>query len=49
MPSVPRPKGKAKKIAYKLLGIPDNMKKQKKKRNDKIEQRLVFEETIRVR
>lgn len=48
MPSAPRPKGKAKKIAYKILGTPPNMKKSKKPR-PKVEERLVFEETTRVR
>ena len=48
MPAMPRLKGKATKIAYAILGIPDNMKKDTKK--DKyLEQRLVFDETSRVR
>lgn len=50
MPQAPRPKGKAQKIAYKILGVPENLKKNKKKPKDsKTEQRLVFEETVRVR
>lgn len=49
MPAMPRPEGKAKKIAYAILGVPDNMKtvkSPKKKREDK---ELVFQETVRVR
>lgn len=50
MPAMPRLSGKAKKIAYKILGKPLNMQQPKhnlkKEQNDK---RLVFEETTRVR
>ena len=49
MPQAPRPKDKSRKIAYKILGVPENMKKQKKPKDNKIDQRLVFEETVRVR
>lgn len=48
MPGMPRVDDKAKAIAYKILGVPANMKKSKKK-DSKIEKRLEFEETIRVR
>lgn len=48
MCQAPRPKGKAKKIAYKLLGVPQNMKKSRKPRKQ-VEERLVYEETSRVR
>jgi hypothetical protein len=48
MPGMPRIPGKAKEIAYKILGVPDNMKKQKRV-NRKIDKRLVFEETQRVK
>lgn len=46
MPGMPRIPGKAKDIAYKILGVPDNMKKPAKV-NRKREKRLVFEETQR--
>jgi hypothetical protein len=45
---MPRTNNQNKKIAEKILGTPPNMQKQKPK-NDKIDQRLVFEETARVR
>lgn len=48
MPGMPRMKGKAKKIAYAILGVPANMEKDVKK-NKYIEHRLVFDETSRVR
>lgn len=45
-----RPQGKPKKIAYAILGVPDNMKKEKNAQKKKrINKRLVFEETSRVR
>lgn len=47
MPGMPRIKGKAEKIAFAILGVPANLRKEK--RNDKIEKRLEFEETVRVR
>jgi hypothetical protein len=43
-----RPKGKAKKIAYDLLGKPANMDK-KSKRDQEIDRRLLFYETFKVR
>lgn len=50
MPGMLRIKGKPTKIAYKVLGVPANMKEVKKtERDKKIEQRLTFEETVRVR
>ncbi len=44
-----RPKGKPKKIAYKILGIPSNMQNRDKKKDNQIKRRLTFEETARVR
>jgi len=44
-----RPKGRAKKIAYSLLGIPANMQFKRTRGERKINKRLVFEETSRVR
>lgn len=49
MPMMPRPSGKATKIAYKILGKPANMESKKPKENDEINQRLLYEETVRVR
>ncbi len=50
MPAMPRPEGKGKKIAYDVLGAPANMvEKRKSKSQKKIDQRLVFEETVRSR
>ena len=44
-----RPLGKAKKIAFKILGTPANMKQKKTAEQIKLERRLLFEETQRVR
>lgn len=49
MPSMPRPRGKAKKIAFNILGIPQNIKYRPNKKQRKIDQVLVFQETQRVR
>lgn len=50
MPAAPRPQGKVTKIAYKILGTPLNMPMGKEKRNKAyIQERLVFDETSRVR
>jgi len=48
MPTMLRPNKKAEKIVFAILGTPLNMQKTKKK-NSKVEQRLVFEQTSRVR
>lgn len=44
-----RVKGKATKIAYKILGKPENLKDTKTYRNSKTDRRLTFEQTYRVR
>lgn len=49
MPAMIRPDGKAKKIAYDILGIPNNMKDVKSPRKIKEDKELVFQETVRVR
>lgn len=49
MPVAPRAKSKATKIAYKIMGIPANMQSKKDESQKKINERLVFEETQRVR
>jgi len=47
---MPRFDKKATKIAYKILGKPHNLRKDvKSKRDEKINKRLVFEETQRAR
>lgn len=49
MPVMPRMNNKAKKIAYNILGVPANMRTKRTKSESKINQRLLFEETVRVR
>ena len=49
MPMMPRVKGKATKIAYKILGVPNNIKFRKRPYSDQIARRLLFEDTSRVR
>lgn len=49
MPGMKRPPGKAKKIAFKILGVPANMREGRSKIKTKIDRRLLFEETSRVR
>ena len=50
MPNMLRnPKSKAAKIAYKIMGIPDNMKFQRSKEQEKWNRKLLFEESSRVR
>jgi len=44
MPGMPRPSGKARKIAYSILGLPANMMKQPQKLR-RIKERIVYEET----
>ena len=49
MPGMPRPEGKAKKIAYAILGVPDNIAAKRSTKQKKQDQSLVFQETVRVR
>jgi hypothetical protein len=50
MPAMPRIKDKATKIAYKILGKPLNLQPVKQdQKQRKIRERLVYEETWRVR
>lgn len=49
MPTMPRVKGKAKKIAFKILGTPPNLTYKRNMKKSTINKRLVFEETQRVR
>ena len=49
MPAMPRPKTKATKIAYKLLGKPANIAFKRNKKQQELNERLIFEDTVRVR
>lgn len=49
MPVAPRIPGKAMKIAYKILGKPENLKKDNSAFTPEVNKRLIFEETQRVR
>ena len=49
MSAMPRPDGRAKKIAYKIMGVPSNMLFRPSAKQKKIEQALTFEETRRAR
>ncbi len=49
MPTMIRAPGKAKKIAYKILGVPANIESKRDALDSKINKRLIFEESIRVR
>ena len=44
-----RIKGKPTQIFYSVLGIPNNMRSKRTKEQKKLDSRLVFEETVRVR
>ncbi len=46
---MPRVKGKATKIAFKIIGVPANYQSKPKKKEKEVDKRLVFEETTRVR
>jgi hypothetical protein len=46
MPAPPQPEGKTKKIAEQLLNKPEGKKKSKKK---KIKEKILFEDTARMR
>ena len=49
MPGMPRLNKKTTKIAYDILGVPANMRVKKTKKQKEINDRLVQEETMRVR
>lgn len=49
MPTMRRPKIKATKIAYKVMGVPPNLRFKRSKEQSTINKRLLFEETQRVR
>ncbi len=49
MPGMPRLNGKTTRLAYHILGVPPNMRQKRKKEESKVNKRLIFEETSRVR
>ena len=49
MPAMPRLKNKTTKIAYKILGVPDNIAHKKTPQEKEISRKLRYEETSRVR
>lgn len=49
MPLMPRQNTKARKIAYKIMGKPNNIKFQKPPWSQKVDRRLLFEDTSRQR
>ena len=49
MPGMPRPNKKATKIAFDLLGTPPNLREKKTALQKKIDRRLLYDDTQRVR
>jgi hypothetical protein len=49
MPAMPRPNTKATKIAFKIIGRPANFDYKQPKPMRKVNKKLLFDETIRVR
>jgi len=49
MPAMPRMTGKARKIAYAILGKPANMTVKRTKAQEKLNRNLIYQETYRVR
>jgi hypothetical protein len=49
MPGMPRINGKTTKIAYRILGVPANLKSKRTEDQKRVNRRLIFEETVRVR
>jgi hypothetical protein len=50
MPGMPRSNKKGKAIAFSILGVPANMQKQKtSKKKDAVENRLIYEDTTRIK
>jgi len=49
MPAIPRISKKAQKIAFAILGVPVNLQVKRTKQQKRVNQRLLFEETVRVR
>lgn len=50
MPVMVRPKGKGAQVAFDVIGVPQNLKKRRKRKKDRwINDKLTAEETSRVR
>lgn len=49
MPTMVRPKGKAKRIAYAILGTPANMDEKKTEKEKKQDQRVTFIDITRAK
>lgn len=49
MPAMPRVPNRARKIAYKIMGVPANIAFKRSAQQKKLNQRLNYEETSRVR
>jgi hypothetical protein len=49
MPAMPRIRGRAMKIAFEVLGTPSNYREKKTKLQKRIDERLMYENTQRVR
>lgn len=49
MPAMPRSDGKAKKIAYAILGEPDNIASKKSSTKKKQDKELVFQDLKRIK
>lgn len=49
MPLMPRPKGKAMKIAYKILGEPANMKDGEKKHQSNADRIISYQNTQKIK
>lgn len=49
MPAAPRENNKATKIAFKIIGKPSNFNYKQPEAIEKVNEKLLFDETIRVR
>lgn len=49
MPAMLRTSKKAQRLAEKLLGIPDNIRKKKRKRVRKIDKEIAYQNTMRMK
>lgn len=49
MPGMKRPDSKATKIAYAIMGVPANIAFKPNKKQREINERLLFQDTVRVR
>lgn len=49
MPAMPRPDGKAKKIAYAIIGKPSNLAQKKNKKLNALRELMLYQDTARVK